>query len=241
MSWCILPNKTCIGENVGLHSVIIPKRFLKIRLSIPTHTHTFPTQNCPNIWQKFLTMLLVTIFFSLLIPFSYQEIFLMQTIRNEIASYSWVKANSSRHTCNSVRHIATITACHRIQEQKKKEYQFQWQLPLHTTLLILTGTHTYPNTTSMLWEELITYDMLNPQSQIVMDTNNGLVRSNSLPILKPTFTHSLMVSQKDITYCCNNIHHQGQLTFHYTHHMLTAQLPSLTHYIYVHAHFNFMV
>jgi hypothetical protein len=38
MSWCILPNKTCILES-GLHSVIIPKRFLKLRLSFVTHTH----------------------------------------------------------------------------------------------------------------------------------------------------------------------------------------------------------
>jgi hypothetical protein len=31
----------CLGENVGLHSVIIPKRFLKIRFSClwPTHDH----------------------------------------------------------------------------------------------------------------------------------------------------------------------------------------------------------
>jgi hypothetical protein len=59
MSWCILLNKTCIleslGENVGLHSGIIPKRFLKIRLN-------FPARNCPNIWQKILTILSVTTF-----------------------------------------------------------------------------------------------------------------------------------------------------------------------------------
>jgi hypothetical protein len=38
MWWCILPKKTCIHES-GFHSVILPKRFLKIRLSFPTHTH----------------------------------------------------------------------------------------------------------------------------------------------------------------------------------------------------------
>jgi hypothetical protein len=38
MSWCILPNKTCILES-GLHSVILPTRFLKTRISFPTHTH----------------------------------------------------------------------------------------------------------------------------------------------------------------------------------------------------------
>jgi hypothetical protein len=36
---------------------------------------TFPTHNCPNIWQKILIMLTVTTFFSLYTPFSYQEIY----------------------------------------------------------------------------------------------------------------------------------------------------------------------
>jgi hypothetical protein len=118
LSWCILPNKTCnlesSGGNVGLHSVIIPNRFLKIRLSFWNAYMlcvTFPTHNCPNIWQKILTILSVTTFLSPQTPFSYQEIFLMQTKRRELHNYSWAKAIvSSRHSCNTATHTATITA-----------------------------------------------------------------------------------------------------------------------------------
>jgi hypothetical protein len=56
-------------------------------------------------------------------------------------------------------------------------------------------------------------------------TNNIVVKSDSLATLNPTSTHFVMVSQKDITYCCKNIHPQGELAFHYTHRMLIAQLP----------------
>jgi hypothetical protein len=75
------------------------------------------------------------------------------------------------------------------------------------------------------------------KSPIVMDTlscDTSLVKSNSLPILNPTLTHSLIVSQKDSTYCHRNIYLQGQLVTHYTHHMLT-------HKMYVKAHFNLVI
>jgi hypothetical protein len=142
MWWWISPNKTCIleslGENVGLHLVILTKRFLKIRLSFPTH-------NCPNISQKILTILSVTTFFSLYTPFSYQEMFLMQTIRRKIAQLFMSQSNS-RHTCNTATHNATITAyVTEGQVQKQQEYQFQWLLPLHSTLLSLTGSYTDAN------------------------------------------------------------------------------------------------
>jgi hypothetical protein len=120
------------------------------------------------------------------------------------------------------------------QKKKQQEYKFQWLLPLHITFLSLTSSYTGANKTCMLWQWLITYDKFNPQKSdsfghlVTWHTNNALVKSNSPPILNPTLTHSLMVSQ-NITYCCNNIHHQEQPVFHYTHHMLTAQLASVTH------------
>jgi hypothetical protein len=74
--WCILPNRTCIfvslGKNVGLHSVIKPKRFFKIRFSCPSHTHcvSYSLLIIVHIWQKnsdikTTTMFPATTFFSL--------------------------------------------------------------------------------------------------------------------------------------------------------------------------------
>jgi hypothetical protein len=59
-------------------------------------------------------------------------------------------------------------------------------------------------------------------------TKNALVKSNSLATLKPTSALFVMVSQKDFSYSYKNIHLQGQLVFHYTHHMLVAHLLCLT-------------
>jgi hypothetical protein len=80
-----------------------------------------------------------------------------------------IQSNSSRHTFTLQDTLQP--SLHMSQKSRtKQEYKFQWQLPLHNTLLILTSTYTDPNKTSILWEGLITYDILNPQGQIVMDT-----------------------------------------------------------------------
>jgi hypothetical protein len=78
---------------------------------------------------------------------------------------------------------------------------------------------------------LMIYDIYNLQRlhsnvQLVMcHTINVLVKSNSLATLNPTSKHFVKVSQKDLIYCCKNIHPQKELVFHYTHHMLIAQIP----------------
>jgi hypothetical protein len=94
----------CLGENTGLHSVIIPKRFLIIRFSCPAIVC-----HIPYTWlfcHMTTRMFPVTTSFSLYTPSSYQEIFLMHTIRREIAHYSWTKRAAPgttvtlQHTCN---------------------------------------------------------------------------------------------------------------------------------------------
>jgi hypothetical protein len=111
MSWCILPNKTCIleslGENVGLHSVIIPKRFLKIRLSFLTHTHcvTFPTHNCPNIWQNSDNFISYNFLFTIDSIFLSRNI-LMETIRKEIAQLFISQIVTLQHTFQPSLHMS---------------------------------------------------------------------------------------------------------------------------------------
>jgi hypothetical protein len=118
MWWWILPNKTNIlaglGEKDGLLSVIMPKRFLKIRLSFLTH-------NCPNIWQKILTILSVSNFFSLYTAFSYQEIFLIQTIRREIAQLFMSQSTlvTLQHTLQPSLHMSQKDKCKERQKQNK--------------------------------------------------------------------------------------------------------------------------
>jgi hypothetical protein len=57
MWWCILPKKTCdlesLVENVGLHSVIIPKMFFRARFSCHWHTHcvSHSLHLIAHIWQ----------------------------------------------------------------------------------------------------------------------------------------------------------------------------------------------
>jgi hypothetical protein len=50
--WCILFE--CLGENVGLNSVVISKRFLKIRFSCPWRTHCvlYSLHMIVQIWQS---------------------------------------------------------------------------------------------------------------------------------------------------------------------------------------------
>jgi hypothetical protein len=91
---CILTNSTCsfesLGEKVGLHSVIIPKRFFKIRFSCLWHTHcvSYSLHIIVHIWKKTIRLFPVTTFFPLQTPSPYQKIFLMHTKRWEIANYS---------------------------------------------------------------------------------------------------------------------------------------------------------
>jgi hypothetical protein len=58
--WCILPNRTCIfgslGENDGLHSILITKSFLKTRFSCPWHSVSYSLHKIAHIlvWQIIL-------------------------------------------------------------------------------------------------------------------------------------------------------------------------------------------
>jgi hypothetical protein len=111
MWWCKLPNKTCslgsLDKNVGLHSVIIPKRFLKIWLSFLTHTHcvSFPTQNCPYMTGNSDNVITDNFLFTFL-----SGNILDANNKKGNCQLFMSKSNRSRYPCKTATHISTITA-----------------------------------------------------------------------------------------------------------------------------------
>jgi hypothetical protein len=74
----------CLGENVGLHSVMIPKRFLKIRFSCLWHTDcvSYSLHMIVQIWQKFCSAIRPQEYSQWQLPF-YCRLHLL------IRKYSW--------------------------------------------------------------------------------------------------------------------------------------------------------
>jgi hypothetical protein len=113
--WCTLPYKTCILESlgdVGLHSDIIPKRFLKFRSSFLIHTHyvTHSLHIIVHIWQDFLYNSNSNIFTFNIDSFFLSEIILDANNKRANCQLFMSQSNRSRNSWNTETHIATITA-----------------------------------------------------------------------------------------------------------------------------------
>jgi hypothetical protein len=97
--------------------------------------YTWLSKYDKNFCHKTTRMFSMTNSFSLYTPSSYQEIFLMYTIRREIAHYSWTKIVAPgtlvtlKHTCN---HLC-------IMSQRAKAWKQEYNFQLHFSLFILTS------------------------------------------------------------------------------------------------------
>jgi hypothetical protein len=118
--------------------------FAALDIHILCHiTYTWCSTYDRKLCRKTTRMFPVTTFFPLQIPSFYQEIFLMHSVRREIASYPWCKG-AALGTLVTLQH--TLYICLRKQRHKNKNISSSDNI--HITFHSL---HLQANKTCMLW------------------------------------------------------------------------------------------